>query len=89
MTRRRSARSGYVTLEGFWEDPPGYVDKVVWPNYAKDHAYLFQDGDVEGHVKDDVVKDLQLQVAPASAMQDFNVCLRWAWDVLERHLTNL
>src|SRR4051794_32753021 len=23
---RREARSGYVTLEGFWEDPPGYVD---------------------------------------------------------------
>jgi nicotinamide/nicotinate riboside kinase len=23
--KRREARSGYVTLEGFWEDPPGYV----------------------------------------------------------------
>ena len=26
---RRAARSGYVTLEGFWEDPPGYVEKIV------------------------------------------------------------
>jgi nicotinamide/nicotinate riboside kinase len=21
--KRREARSGYVTIEGFWEDPPG------------------------------------------------------------------
>ncbi|THV63449.1 hypothetical protein D6D27_10612, partial [Aureobasidium pullulans] len=26
VKQRREARSGYVTLEGFWEDPPGYVD---------------------------------------------------------------
>lgn len=38
---RRTKRTGYVTLEGFWEDPPGYVTDVVWPNYARDHAWLF------------------------------------------------
>ena len=47
-TRRREARDGYVTLEGFWKDPPGYVDKIVWPNYAEAHKWLFEDGDVEG-----------------------------------------
>src|SRR4051812_12533523 len=40
-TERREARDGYVTLEGFWKDPPGYVDKIVWPNYAEAHAWLF------------------------------------------------
>ena len=48
--RRREARNGYVTLEGFWEDPPGYFDKIVWPNYVDEHAWLFENGDVEGRV---------------------------------------
>ncbi|CAK7203241.1 ribosylnicotinamide kinase [Sporothrix eucalyptigena] len=47
-TQRREARDGYVTLEGFWQDPPGYVDKIVWPNYVKAHKWLFDDDDVEG-----------------------------------------
>lgn len=38
---RRKARDGYVTLEGFWADPPGYVEKVVWPNYVRLHRWLF------------------------------------------------
>ncbi|KAI1639376.1 nicotinamide riboside kinase 1 [Biscogniauxia mediterranea] len=51
-TRRRAARDGYVTLEGFWADPPGYVDRVVWPNYAAAHAWLFERGDVDAGVLD-------------------------------------
>lgn len=47
-TQRREARDGYVTLEGFWKDPPGYVDKVVWPNYVEAHRWMFVGGDVEG-----------------------------------------
>jgi nicotinamide/nicotinate riboside kinase len=48
--KRREARKGYVTLEGFWEDPPGYVEDVVWPNYVKYHKPFFMGGDVEGEV---------------------------------------
>jgi nicotinamide/nicotinate riboside kinase len=48
--RRRESRNGYVTLEGFWEDPEGYFDRVVWPNYVDEHGYLFEEGDVEGRV---------------------------------------
>lgn len=51
-TQRREARDGYVTLEGFWTDPPGYVDKIVWPNYVEGHRWLFERGDVEGGVLD-------------------------------------
>ncbi|KAL2046804.1 hypothetical protein N7G274_000822 [Stereocaulon virgatum] len=47
---RRESRNGYVTLEGFWEDPEGYFDRVVWPNYVHEHGYLFEEGDVEGIV---------------------------------------
>lgn len=46
--RRRASRNGYVTLEGFWQDPPGYFEDVVWQNYVKEHGYLFKNGDVEG-----------------------------------------
>lgn len=51
---RREQRSGYVTLEGFWQDPEHYFEDCVWPEYVKSHGKLFQDGNVEGSVKDDV-----------------------------------
>ncbi|AEO61584.1 hypothetical protein MYCTH_2311889 [Thermothelomyces thermophilus ATCC 42464] len=45
---RRGARDGYVHVDGFWKDPPGYVERVVWPNYVEAHRWLFERGDVEG-----------------------------------------
>ncbi|ROT43403.1 nicotinamide riboside kinase 1 [Sodiomyces alkalinus F11] len=53
--QRREARDGYVTLEGFWKDPPGYVDAIVWPNYVESHAWLFEDGGVEGRFNEGVL----------------------------------
>lgn len=41
---RRERRNGYVTLEGFWEDPEGYFDGVVWPNYVREHGALVEGG---------------------------------------------
>lgn len=79
---RREARNGYVTIEGFWEDPPGYVDKVVWPNYVKDHAFLFQDGDVEGDVKTEVLDQLNVKAMPAGAQGDMTATLKWAYAIL-------
>ena len=51
LLKRREARAGYVTLEGFWVDPPGYFDDIVWPGYVKSHSYLFEDGHVDGPVQ--------------------------------------
>ncbi|KAL8803161.1 MAG: hypothetical protein Q9182_003333 [Xanthomendoza sp. 2 TL-2023] len=51
--RRREARSGYTTMEGWWEDPPGYFDKVVWPNYVEENRGFFMDGEVEGKVNEE------------------------------------
>lgn len=81
--KRREARSGYVTLEGFWEDPPGYVDKVVWPNYVADHKFLFRDGDVEGELDEGVCKAIDIHGMPREAEEDMGKCLEWALGVLE------
>lgn len=81
--QRREARSGYVTLEGFWEDPPGYVDKIVWPNYVKDHGFLFEGGDVEGEVRAGVVEQLGIRIAPKDMQCDMTRCLEWAFNIVE------
>jgi nicotinamide/nicotinate riboside kinase len=83
---RREARSGYVTLEGFWEDPPGYVDEVVWPNYVKDHGFLFEKGNVEGELNKNVLKDLDIHAMPREAQKSMTRCLEWAYEILETAL---
>jgi nicotinamide/nicotinate riboside kinase len=80
--RRREARSGYVTLEGFWEDPPGYVDKIVWPNYVKDHSFLFKGGDVEGDLDERVCGEIGVQAMPREAEESMGKCLEWAVQIL-------
>jgi nicotinamide/nicotinate riboside kinase len=86
--KRREARNGYVTLEGFWEDPPGYVDKVVWPNYVQDHKFLFEDSDVEKELKEDVCRNVGINGMPRRAEGDMTVCLEWAVGVLEHAIKN-
>lgn len=83
---RREARNGYVTLEGFWEDPPGYVDKVVWPNYVKDHAFMFKGGDVEGEYDEEQLQKLKIRAAPEAALKDMTKCAQWAFDILDEAL---
>ncbi|KAF1991682.1 P-loop containing nucleoside triphosphate hydrolase protein [Aulographum hederae CBS 113979] len=84
--RRREARSGYVTLEGFWEDPPGYVDKIVWPNYVEAHQYLFLGGDVEGELDESVCEREGIRGMPRE-LEDggrgIAGVFRWAWGVLK------
>jgi len=74
---RREARSGYVTLEGFWEDPPGYVDKIVWPNYVEEHKFLFENGDVEGKGREDVVREWGIRMQEGLDV-DMEKTLGWA-----------
>lgn len=81
--KRREARSGYVTLEGFWEDPPGYVDKIVWPNYVKDHRFLFEGGNVDAELDQEVCRRTDIHGMPREAEGDMGVCLEWAVGVLE------
>ncbi|KAM3521720.1 hypothetical protein MY4038_008923 [Beauveria bassiana] len=87
---RREARDGYVTLEGFWKDPPGYVDHVVWPNYVKEHAWLFENGDVEGEYRQEVLQKEDIVVPKGGALDpDMAETLQWMVDIilteLQRH----
>ncbi|KJZ70377.1 hypothetical protein HIM_10221 [Hirsutella minnesotensis 3608] len=87
VTARREARQGYVTLEGFWEDPPGYVDQIVWPNYVAEHAWMFEDGDVEGPYRQDALDKegiCVLKDAPVNA--DLAVVLEWMVETILNEL---
>lgn len=78
-TQRREARDGYVTLEGFWKDPPGYVDKIVWPNYVEAHRWMFVDGDVEsGRLDWGILKERRILAQEGGGTDfDFEVTLEW------------
>lgn len=86
-TQRREARDGYVTLEGFWKDPPGYVDKIVWPNYAEEHKWLFEDGNVEGQLKPDVLAQTGIQAQLGKGLDiDMETTLEWAVETIMKSL---
>jgi nicotinamide/nicotinate riboside kinase len=86
---RREARSGYVTLEGFWEDPPGYVDKIVWPNYVNDHKWMFEDENVEGNFKGEMLRKLNIQTQIGDPDIDMATSLEWAVKVLMQQLPKI
>jgi nicotinamide/nicotinate riboside kinase len=86
-TQRREARDGYVTLEGFWADPPGYVDKIVWPNYVESHAWLFENGDVEGGLKEEVLTKEKILVQKGMGLDvDMEITFEWTVDTLMKQL---
>ena len=81
---RRTARSGYVTLEGFWTDPPGYVEDVVWPNYTRCHAWMYQGGNVGGEVFDEgACKGEGVQVCPGEGGWEMPRVLGWAVEMIK------
>ncbi|KUI67292.1 Nicotinamide riboside kinase [Cytospora mali] len=80
-TQRREARDGYVTLEGFWKDPPGYVDKVVWPNYVEAHRWMFVGGDFEaGKLDLSALNEKGISAQLGKVDADFEETLEWAVD---------
>ena len=80
---RREARQGYVTIDGFWEDPPGYVDRIVWPNYVADHEFLFKDKNVEGKLDEEVCREIGIWGMPDGAQEGMEKCFVWAARILE------
>jgi nicotinamide/nicotinate riboside kinase len=86
VKRRREARVGYVTLEGFWEDPPGYVEKVVWPEYVEEHGFIFKGGDADGEVDEEVASRLGIIVCPGDGAWKVSRALDWTVDVLVQAL---
>ncbi|KAK3314937.1 putative nicotinamide riboside protein [Apodospora peruviana] len=91
-TQRREARDGYVTLEGFWTDPPGYVDKIVWPNYAAEHAWLFENANVEDETKLDKEKMQRYGIEAQTGKGldiDFGETLHWAVETIMHELERI
>ncbi|KAK0634697.1 P-loop containing nucleoside triphosphate hydrolase protein [Bombardia bombarda] len=90
-TRRRQARDGYVTLEGFWADPPGYVDRIVWPNYAESHAWLFEAGNVEGKLDEKALATLDVRAQTEKGLDvDFGgETLPWAVEAVMKELERI
>ena len=78
-----------MTLEGFWEDPEGYVDEVVWPNYVREHKWMFENGDVDqGGLVDEVQKEKVL-VAPGKGEQSMADILRWSVETIEIQISRV
>ncbi|KAG5983694.1 hypothetical protein E4U55_007443 [Claviceps digitariae] len=85
---RREARDGYVTVEGFWTDPPGYVDKVVWPNYVEGHAWMFEKGDVEGSYDEEVLRREGIEVLRGVGVDcEMERVLEWMVDMVMEEVT--
>ncbi|QDS73978.1 hypothetical protein FKW77_008444 [Venturia effusa] len=89
VKRRREGRKGYVTLEGFWEDPEGYVDAIVWPNYVKDHKFLFKEENVEGELDEVVCGKLAIQAMEGLGEEGMTSVFVWACRILEKELKTL
>jgi nicotinamide/nicotinate riboside kinase len=97
LKARREARSGYVTIDGlahcdtelisgFWEDPPGYFDKIVWKWYVKDHQHLFENNHIDGPLREDKSLNLQTPVQLDLTMQEL---LMWAMGVVSNYLEHI
>lgn len=94
LLHRRLNRTGYVTLEGFWTDPPGYCQDVVWPNYARDHAWMYVGGDVtagDGVFDQQVLAKEGITVCPGAGAWPMSQVLAWAvdkvWAEVEHRIT--
>jgi nicotinamide/nicotinate riboside kinase len=82
---KRRAERAYATVEGAsWDDPPGYVEDVVWPGYVKDHSALFHDGDVNGKAKSHAelqqICGLDVEISPPDIPRGVEAMLDWGID---------
>lgn len=84
--RRRESRNGYVTLEGFWHDPPGYFDRIVWPNFLAEHEHILVPGEggIDGAVGEDHNPGEEIYFSePQWTLEE---CLEWIIGVMKREM---
>jgi nicotinamide/nicotinate riboside kinase len=53
---------------GYWVDPPGYFDDLVWPQYVKWNAHLFPNGDAKV-IDHEKIKDLVVMESDSSSIE--------------------
>ncbi|KAF3914424.1 hypothetical protein ABW21_db0209672 [Orbilia brochopaga] len=80
--KRREDRAGYTTMEGFWHDPPGYFELLVWPAYVKQHSYLYQDGDMDAGILTSAALERGIRT-PLMTDQTLLETVEWAVATLE------
>lgn len=66
----------------FW-DTKEYFDRTLWPHYSKEHAILFDHGDVDGRPKSRICENVGITVQPMLNMS-LEQALRWMVDVICR-----
>ncbi len=59
---------------------------MVWPNYVKDHAFLFKEGNVEGDLDETRLQHLGIRGMPSNAQENMTACMHWAYGVIEEAL---
>lgn len=84
MIERRGERAGYVTLADFWVDPPGYVEDVVWCNYAREHAWMFEGGDADAGKERTRVREEGVLVAPGDGERTMGELMTWGVEQVKR-----
>lgn len=81
--RRRLTRPSYgaEAKEGeFWKTED-YFEKMVWRNYAEQHADLFEEGNVEGNMDKKVCSERGISMQEAMNVE-VEQTLRWAVDIV-------
>ncbi|KAK6528275.1 ribosylnicotinamide kinase [Arthrobotrys megalospora] len=80
--QRREDRAGYTTMEGFWQDPPGYFELLVWPAYVKQHSYLFEGDNMDAGILTEEALGSGLRT-PTETDLTLMQTLQWAVSTLE------
>ena len=62
------------------------MDEVVWPNYVREHAWMFQDGDVDGGEVLDAGQRERLLVGPGKGERGMGELLRWSVQTIEHEV---
>ncbi|CAH2350441.1 nicotinamide riboside kinase [[Candida] railenensis] len=80
LKNRRESRQGYNTIAGFWVDPPNYFSNIVWPEFEKNHKYLFNNEDVNDTLTKYALDDLNIQPFKNENDSKLKDLIQWSLD---------
>lgn len=58
----------------------------MWPNYVRDHGFLFHGGDVEGEVDEAVAREKGVEYMKEGQGASMSEVLEWAVELLMKEL---
>lgn len=80
LKNRRESRQGYSTVAGFWVDPPNYFLNIVWPEFEKNHKYLFANNDVSSSLTAHSLNDLKIKPYKNENGSKLKDLIQWSLD---------